>query len=563
MNAHACGPESWGIAEYRPFIDQLAKLKFNRLLVYTWPWHPFVHFEAGGVRRSSATLWFGQHYPITQDMPGRALFGANESEFWNPDIPLHGNYEQMHQAAKRLMHEILAHAHERGMECVIVANLGEFPAEFAPLLKGSQAVNQIGTAGTIVPGPNTSLDDPALIELATAVLRATVQTYPEAELVELGMQEHRQWTRVYEQAWKSLDARHNVERSRALTTILEDATKRRNYPGGVERAVAEVKGDIVALDFFDELLRSGAAKRKDGSTPRLIFDGVAEELYPILPQLVPAGSELLNFIDYTPSRILQRREVLARIPGKQIPSSLIYTLHDDNVGLLPQLATHSLHELTLEIRKHGWAGFSSRYWLAGDHDPAVAYLSRAAWDASATPQSIDADHTNAVYGDGAESMLRVFDEVEAATRLLEQHGLGFAFPTPNMLMQHWTKEPLPAAFAEVEKHYATALEAAQTAQKKSSPSGGPLTRYWIGRLEFGIGYLHTVTSVRRATAAEAQGRHDDTLHFAQEAAWSLREALEAYAAVARDRSDRGAIAVMGEYAYRPLKKKVEQLNGAK
>jgi hypothetical protein len=564
MNAHACGPESWGIAEYRPFIDQLAKLKFNRLFVYIWPWHPFVHFEAGGVKRSSATLWFGERYPITPDMPGRALFRADETEFWNPDIPRGASYAETHAAAERLLHGIMAHAKARGMQCVLVANLGEFPGEFAAVLKGAQPVNQIGAAGTIVPGPDTPVDDPALTELAGAVLRSTVQTYPQADFIELGMQEHRQWAAGYEQAWKALDAKYGIERVRPLQTILQDATKRAEYPGGAERAVQEVKGDIVALHFYDRLLASGAAKRKDGSVPRFVFDGVAEELFPVLPRIVPEGSELLNFIDYTPSRILKRREILANIPGKQIPSTLIYTLHDDNVGLLPQLATGSLHKLTLEIRKHGWAGFSTRYWLAGDHDAAVTYLARAAWDADFTPALACADHTRAVYGErAADSMQRVFAEVEAATLLLEEHGLGFAFPTRQMLMQHWTTVPLPDAFAQVERHYAAALETARDAQQQSTPAGGPLTRYWIGRLEFGVGYLRTVAAVRNAARAEADGRHDDVLHYAENALYGLREALESYAAVARDRSDRGAIAVMGEYAYRPLKAKVEALKSGK
>ena len=39
---------------------------------------------------------------------------------------------------------------------------------------------------------------------------------------------------------------------------------------------------------------------------RLIFDGVAEELFPVLPRLVPKGSETLNFVDYTASRIVRR-----------------------------------------------------------------------------------------------------------------------------------------------------------------------------------------------------------------------------------------------------------------
>jgi hypothetical protein len=39
----------------------------------------------------------------------------------------------------------------------------------------------------------------------------------------------------------------------------------------------------------------------------------------------------------------------------------------------------------------------------------------------------------------------------------------------------------------------------------------------------------------------------------------VRTALEAYARVAGDQSDRGAIATMAEYVYRPLKDKVAQL----
>jgi hypothetical protein len=562
MNADACGPESWGMAQYRPLIDQLAKLKINRLYVYIWPWHPFVDFKAGGISRRTGTLWFGEHFPITPDMPGRKLFGAGETEFWNPDLPLHGTYEQMHAAAERLLHELMSYARSRGMDCVLVANLGEFPSEFAPLLKNAQPVKQIGQSGTIVPGPGTRLDDPGLTQLAKAVLSATIETYPEAEFIELGMQEHRQWAEQYEAAWKELNARYGIEALRPLKTILADATKRTGYPGGAARAVQEVKGDIVAMCFYDRLLAGGAGRRRDGSTPRLIFDGVAEELFPVLPRIVPKGSELLNFIDYTPSRILARKQVLANIPGRQIPSTLIYTLHDDNVGLLPQLATGSLHQLTREIRKDGWAGFSTRYWLLGDQDPCIAYLSKAAWDAGATPESVYADHTIAAYGKAAApSMREVFADVEAATVLLEQHGLGFAFPTPTMMMQHWTATPLPNAFDTVAQRYRAALDAARQAQQlTTSPPGTALTRYWVGRLEFGIGYLEAVNLVRRAGAAEAAGKPQEALGLGERALETVRSALESYGSVARDRSDRGAVAVMDEYVYRPLESHLHKLS---
>jgi hypothetical protein len=125
---------------------------------------------------------------------------------------------------------------------------------------------------------------------------------------------------------------------------------------------------------------------------------IAEELFPILPLVLPNESETLNFVDYTPSRIVKRREVLKEIPARKIPSVLIYTLHDDNVGVLPQLATHALHELTGDIRDQGWAGFSTRYWLIGDHDPCVAYLSRAAWDPKVTPTDVYRDQVTHACG---------------------------------------------------------------------------------------------------------------------------------------------------------------------
>ena len=65
-----------------------------------------------------------------------------------------------------------------------------------------------------------------------------------------------------------------------------------------------------------------------------------------------------------------------------------------------------------------------------------------------------------------------------------------------------------------------------------------------------------------AGAFEAAGNHEDARRSGEFALDRLREAMEAYARVARDRSDRGAIAVMAEYAYRPLKAKVEGMKQA-
>jgi len=555
INDFAMGPESWGMADYRPVLDQLAKLRFNRIFVSIWPYQPFLHFEARGVKRKWATLWYDYHYPITDDMPGRSLFGR-ASEFWNPDLPRGASYGAFTAAGQRLVHELMEYAHRRGMDCVITATLTEFPPEFAPLLAHPQKVQQLGEM-TIVPGPQTKLTDPGLTELASAVLRATVNTYPEADRVAVGMPEFRQWAGQFEQAWASLDRKHGLAKVAKLDDVVAAAKRRVDYPGGAERALQEVKGDIVALEFYDRLLNEiGVLKQSRRPDMRFMFDAVAEELFPVLPRLVPPGSETMNFIDYTPSRVVRRRNVLAQLPSRELPAVLIVTLHDDNVGVLPQLATGSLHELTIELRRHGWAGFSTRYWLTGDHDPCLAYLAKAAWDDRATPTSVYVDQIRAACGEAATpEMLTVLAAVEAATIDLEWHGLGLTFPVPGMMMKHWTPDPMPPELLKVRERYQRALEAARRAVAKAPADRRDYAAYWVGRLEFGVGYLNAVALVRQAAIAEKQNDLSGAALHAQNALAQVRTAIESYARVARDQSDRGAIATMAEYVYRPLKAK--------
>lgn len=524
------------------------------------PYQPFLNLEIRGIKRRQACLWYNFHYPITDDMVGRRLFG-NAEEFWNPDLPLHASYEALAAAGEQHVHALMAYGKERGMQIVMNVNLLEFPPEFEPLLPGAQKVHQLGEM-SIVPSPETDLDDPTLAELAMAVLRTTVNTYPEVDFISLGMPEFRQWSKEYERAWKALDAKYNLEKIQPLAAVIVSAEQHTGYPGGTERALQEVQGDIVALYFFDRLLTDGKAlqgsRRPD---VKFIINSVAEELFPVLDQLLPPGSEALNFVDYTPARIVQRREVLRRVPGQKVPCSLIYTLHDDNVGVLAQLTTGSLHELTLDLRRYGWAGFSTRYWLIGDHDPAVAYLSKASWEESANPESVYRDQIRAACGAAClEDLLTVFREVETTTIGLEWHGLGLTFPVPGMIMRHWSPGSLPPEWVAARQGYQRALAAAKRARQKVRPSGRHYVDYWVGRLEFGIGYLDTLEAVRQAATAEAE-KKPEALPLAEKALKTARRALASYARVAQDQSDRGALAILNEYVYRPLQAKLAELKG--
>ena len=149
--------------------------------------------------------------------------------------------------------------------------------------------------------------------------------------------------------------------------------------------------------------------------------------------------------------------------------------------------------------------------------------------------------------------------MEAATVALEDHGLGLTFPVPGMLTKHWTPQPMSDELVGDRQGYQRALDAAYRAREKAQPSGKNYVDYWIGRLKFGIGYLDMIAAVRRAAIAEANGQPAEATQHAEGALATVRQALEAYANVVRDQSDRGAIAVMNEYVYRPLKEKIAAL----
>lgn len=571
---HPFGPGSWGIADCRRAIDQLAKLKFNRIAFSSWPWEPFLDLEIGGTRRRSATLWFNFRYPITDDMPGRRLFG-DEQEFWHPDLPPRdAPYEDLAAAGERFVHELFVHAHGRGMEASFYAFLMEFAQEFRPLIPDAQTVHQLGSL-TLGPGPAVTPDDPDLAGLSGAVIKAAINTYPDADLYCFGMPEHRAWTDRSAWAWQKLDEKYGIADVMSLQDALEKAKNRTGGSYTPERGVSEVKADVAALYFFDRLFTSPdilpATVKPDA---RISIDFVAEELFPILDRVLPRGSEMSVYMDYTASHLLRRRHVLGTAPTRHIATDLWLTLHDDNVGVMPQLATGSLHELICDLRRHGWAGFIARYWMTSDHDPCIAYISKAAWDAAATPEEVYADHIRSVCGEAAvDPMLDAFNELEAVTRSLEEFSLSLTFPEPGMMVKNWTPDSFPPHLSRNREGYRRALTAVRRAGQPPRPEGTEMIDYWIHRLQFGIEYLDTIEAVSKAAAAEAAAseaeasgddqralaRRADAIDHAGVALDTARSAIETFARVGRNQSDRGAVAIMAEYLYRVLKRRLHDL----
>ena len=110
-----------------------------------------------------------------------------------------------------------------------------------------------------------------------------------------------------------------------------------------------MKGDLASLYFFDWLVRdSGAVSDSKRPDMKFLYWGFAEELYPILPRVLPPNSELEVMPDNFLTHLLQRPGFLKTLSGGPIQPIINLTVDDDNIGIVPQMTTSSLQKV-LEI----------------------------------------------------------------------------------------------------------------------------------------------------------------------------------------------------------------------
>ena len=355
INDFAMGPESWGLEEHRRFLKQLAKLKYNRLMLSVYPWQPFVHYSFGGVDKQTATFWFDEKYPLDGETVGKKAFGGAKL-FENPDFAGLKSYADISAAGQRHVRGLIQAAHELGMTVGVSISPLEFPREFQAALPGSKVAHQLKRL-TITPGGRQGPFDKLLADMVATKIQAYLKTYPKLDTLYLTLPEFREWNQHADQAWSYLSERHDLG-DLTLSALIRSASKRNLIVSG-KRGEDAIRGNIVALAFFSKLFQDRKLlRRDDGGAVQLVLTSIDPGLYPVLDRVLPAGAATLNFLDYTSRRSAENKKLLSQVPAKKVRSRLIMTLADDNVGILPQSSLQSIGELTSEMHRLGWDGFS-------------------------------------------------------------------------------------------------------------------------------------------------------------------------------------------------------------
>jgi hypothetical protein len=565
------GPSMWSAKQQKTFIRQIFKLKFNGIHLSLWPHQPIVHYECGGIKKTTGLLLFDQTFPITRANIGREHL-VNAPRLDNPEFIGARTYEDRLSVCKRLLKTIIRTAKSFDMHTAIAMQPLEFPKEFRPILEApSMTEIQLGDLTCTETG---DLRNPGHIELMETRMRAHLEQYREVDAMYLQMPEHPQAGHIFEQSWRELDARYGIARDFDMTKVLEKASHNPLVPGAAERAGREFKSSVSMLNFFDQffagndILDQAAA---DNININLSVGMNAEQLFPIMDRVLWDGAAIATTLGYTASRAVRSMDSMARMNTTRVPAELIVTLQDDNIGSLPQVATSSLHNLMRSMQRNGWRGFTTRHWPIGDLNPTVAYLAKASWDTAMTPEAAYIDHFAHVYGPKTvDDMCRAMRILEDATVILDLDFLSLFFPVLTIMYHSIdTDTPMPQGLLHVRAMFQAVDDLFRDVEQHvTTKTGRSNLAYWRQRIVFSIEALNEKTllhegsqqiaAARRARSRKTQDAHRTAAKQSFAKAIAAGEAaLDAMASEVRDDSDRASLATYYHLFVREVREQID------
>jgi hypothetical protein len=309
------------------------------------------------------------------------------------------------------------------------------------------------------------------------------------------------------------------------------------------RQLAKMKFNAVILPDIGKLNALTAIDVTGDIAGRSVFGGAKEFKNPDLTGDPDAAKRLI-------AGIQSAAEKLGMTTESQTSLTRL-TLGQPQDGLLPRMAP-------LELPA---AGFAVEAAIVGDQNVALHFLTHASFVPKFSPDKALANLATPICGEGVSDALSLgFTAIAGASALIEKNDPTFAVPDPKMFMEHYeSADPAPAWWAEAKTLYAKGMNEMYRANTRAREGARPWILYHAKRYTFAVHYLTAVESVKKAGLARAAKDEDAWAENLELAVEAMHNALGIYSEVAADQSDRGAIAVLNQYAYRPLLKALEEL----
>ena len=584
----------WAARDYRFLLDQLAKLRFNAIMVYSRPGDPVVDLRFRGARKSVAEPNFGWKPQIRADHPGHDLFvasgDARRGVFANPDLHERGDYEKTIAAGQAYMRRIFRMAHARGIKCLVVAQVTDFDVPVRNALRDKTRPRDKVEPSPIVrirmgdyrEGPDVetgrcmSVSNPVFLDALAANMQAHIDAFPDADAFFFTSTEFGGSGADCDRAWRALDRKYGLSRIKSLRALESEA--RRHAEGDPGRARHELHSDIVALYAFDKLINERGLDMTRARRGAVVAPAaLVADLHRFLPRILPHGSMFFAQYGYTPGYVATRTDTLRQEDPGSIQHVLTISAEDDNIGLLPQLTGPAVHKIIGALRRVGAGGFSTRQWQHSNLLPTFHYMAHAAWEKGWTPVRAYRHLYEPICGVRAVThIVTAFRRLERITAHLHKNTICICFPIPSWLTTFWWRWPdklPPPDLEKIARVYEQTSDDLVRAIRASRPAGRDMLFALERHTRFVVHYCRSLADLGRARAAEGIARQvmdNDKQSFAadewpggrferldasrsavtehaRKAEALMRQACETFAEGVRDRNDLGALATLNHY----------------
>ncbi len=195
-----------------------------------------------------------------------------------------------------------------------------------------------------------------------------------------------------------------------------------------------------------------------------------------------------------------------------------------------------------------------------DIDLPVYWLSRSSFGSVLTFEQLCREVIDPSCGeDVSDRVLAAFQRNHQAQLVMEKLPFGGGMSgSVNLRDVERVATKNPEKITSAADDYLNAMNEMYRANTRAREGGRPFTLYWARRFEFALEYLSFAQAVQKASSAEMTKDTATQIAELEKGIESLNNGLNAMAAIARSNSDRGLIAVLNKYGYRPLKKKLAQ-----
>ncbi|MFT5094939.1 MAG: hypothetical protein ACI93T_003783, partial [Porticoccaceae bacterium] len=252
-----------------------------------------------------------------------------------------------------------------------------------------------------------------------------------------------------------------------------------------------------------------------------------------------------------------------QIPGPTEGSRLSLAIHSPTLDMLPQTHSEEIQRTLQDAVKAGWTSVAIGSSTVNEFSQDVHYVSRAMWDVSVSPAESHKDLWATTTGnESASDRLWIGRQhLEKASSLILENDPDLVKLGPGMLIKrHYIAEPIPEWWLEATDAYTQYLVELYRAQGAVDGGAKPVLFYYAKRSEFVLEYLGAVKAVREAALAKKAGDTEMAIEHLELALESTYNCINTLSDVARNQGDRGLIAVLNAYAYRPLVAELERLS---